>query len=49
MYLFFKTFFLESYKDSYKPLSEKYKNQYQLPIEKLKEDDIYEDLPDDIS
>jgi len=40
---------LESYKDSYKPLSEKYKNQYQLPIEKLKEDDIYEDLPDDIS
>ena len=40
---------LENYKESYKLLSEKYKNQYQLPIEKLKEDDIYEDLPDDIS
>lgn len=40
---------LENYKESYKLLSEKYRNQYQLPIEKLKEDDIYEDLPDDIS
>lgn len=42
-------FLLENYKNSYKTLSEKYKNQYQLPIEILKEDDIYEDLPDDIS
>ena|ERR1017187_8040722 len=40
---------LENYKDSYKALSENYKNQYQLPIEKLKENEIYEDLPDDIS
>jgi len=40
---------LDVYKETYKPLSHKYKNQYQLPIEKLKEDDIYEELPDDIS
>ncbi len=42
-------FLIENYKNSYKTLSEKYKNQFQLPIESLKEDDIYEDLPDDIS
>jgi retron-type reverse transcriptase len=44
-----KDHILENYKESYKILSEKYKNQFQLPIEKLKEDDIYEDLPDNIS
>jgi hypothetical protein len=40
---------LENYTGSYKILSENYKNQYLLPIEKLKEDDIYTDLPDEIS
>lgn len=40
---------LDSYKESYKNLAKNYKNKYMLPIEKLKEDDIYEDLPDDIS
>ncbi len=40
---------IEVYKDSYKILSEKYKNQYQQPIEELKPDEIYEDLPDFIS
>lgn len=42
-------YLIENYKNSYRILSEKYKNQFQLPIELLKENDIYEDLPDDIS
>ncbi len=40
---------LENYKDSYRILSENYKDKYQLPIEILKDDEIYEELPDDIS
>ena len=42
-------YLLESYQDSYKQLSEKYRNQFLLPVEKLKEEDIYSELPDDIS
>ena len=39
----------EYYSGSYKNLSEKYKNQFLHPIESLKEEDIYTELPDDIS
>ncbi len=40
---------LECYVGSYRILSEKFKDQFLHPIESLKEEDIYTDLPDDIS
>jgi hypothetical protein len=39
----------ECYAGSYRKLSEKYANQFLHSIEPLKEEDIYTDLPDDIS